>query len=263
MIRGSHPQLRSSRLSMAKVVAFAAGGYRYLRSVFQYSAGVAAEPGFVIERARLIKPLPIVEGFAAAEAHLRAIGRPTEAFAACELRSPAPFTEAEFVEFNRRYVRTLERWGIYKNEVNPVARTNVCPEYEKPASPSLYAFSYTVPAGSKRGGFIISGCAETREGKGAYRAAAVRLGETTTEAMREKLRFVVAEMGRRLRALGFGWRDAVSTQAYTVRDIGPLMGEEIAKKGRRAGRPRLGTSADRQWPSWSSKWMCAAPLGRL
>jgi hypothetical protein len=49
--------------------------------------------------------------------------------------------------------------------------------------------------------------------------------------MREKLRFVVAEMGRRLRALGFGWRDAVSTQAYTVRDIGALMGEEIAKKG--------------------------------
>jgi hypothetical protein len=30
-----------------------AGGYRYIKAVFQYSGGVAAEPGFEIVRARL------------------------------------------------------------------------------------------------------------------------------------------------------------------------------------------------------------------
>ena len=30
---------------------FQAGGYRYIKAVFQYSGGVAAEPGYEIERA--------------------------------------------------------------------------------------------------------------------------------------------------------------------------------------------------------------------
>jgi len=36
----------------------------------------------------------------------------------------------------------LDRWGMYRGGVNPVARTNVCPEYGKPRQPTLYAFSY-------------------------------------------------------------------------------------------------------------------------
>ena len=97
---------------MANAIVFAPGGYRYISAVFQYSGGVAAEPGFEIERARLAKPVPIADGFRLVEAHLKAIGRPSTAFAACELRSPAPFTDQGFVEFNRHYVQTLERWGI-------------------------------------------------------------------------------------------------------------------------------------------------------
>ena len=216
---------------MAKVIVFAPGGYRYISAFFQYSGGVAAEPGFEIERARLARPLPIAEGFAAVEAHLKAVGRPTTSFAACELRSPAPFTEQGFIDFNRHYVQTLERWGVYKNEVNPVARTNVCPEYGKPASPCLYAFSYTVPSKSKRGSFIIAGGGDANEGKGALKDNIVRYGETSLDAMRDKLRYVVEEMTHRLKALGFNWADAISTQAYTVQDIGALVGEEIAKKG--------------------------------
>ena len=216
---------------MANVIVFAPGGYRYISAVFQYSGGIAAEPGFEIERARLARPLPIAEGFAAVEAHFAAIGRPTTSFAACELRSPAPFTEQGFIDFNRHYVQTLEGWGIFKNDVNPVARTNVCPEYHKPASPSLYAFSYTVPSKSKRGSFIIAGGGDAREGRGSYKDSIVRYGETSPDAMLEKIRFVVAEMGHRLKALGFSWEDAISTQAYTAQNIGPFVGEEIAKKG--------------------------------
>jgi hypothetical protein len=216
---------------MANIVVFQPGGYRYISAFFQYSGGVAAEPGFEIERARLAKPLPLTEGFRAVEAHFKAIGRPTTAFAACELRSPAPFTEQGFIDFNRQYVQTLERWGVYKNEINPVARTNVCPAYDKPAAPSLYAFSYTVPARSQRGSFIIAGGGDATEGRNPLRDYIVRYGETSLDAMRDKVRFVVSAMERRLKALGFGWADAISTQAYTVQDIGALVGEEIVKKG--------------------------------
>ena len=213
-------------------MVFGKGGYRYIPAVFQYSSGVAAESGFEIERARLARPLPLGDGFAVVERHLTGLGRPPTAFAACELRSPAPFTEAEFEEFNREYVKTLARWGIYADERNPVARTNVCPAYGKPVEPMLYAFSYTVPAsGLRRGGFIVAGAGEVGEGAGTYRSRTVRFGETTTDALRDKVRHVVAEMERRLAALGFSWQDAVSTQAYTVQDIGPLIGPEFAARG--------------------------------
>ncbi len=91
-------------------------------------------------------PVPLADAFAKVEAHLKAIGRPTTAFAHCELRSPAPFNDQGFIDFNRQYVQTLERWGIYKDNVNPVARTNVCPMYHEPKTPSMLAFSYTIPA---------------------------------------------------------------------------------------------------------------------
>jgi hypothetical protein len=216
---------------VSDVIVFAPGGYRYISAVFQYSSGVAAEAGFELVRARLVKPLPIADGFAAVEAHLKAIGRPTTAFAACELRSPAPFSEQGFIDFNRHYVQTLERWGIYKNEINPVARTNVCPEFDKPDGASLYAFSYTVPSSSKRGSFILAGGGEARGGPGTYPERITRYGEHSTDAMREKVRFVVAEMHERLRALGFDWKDAITTQAYTVYDIGPLMADEFVRRG--------------------------------
>jgi hypothetical protein len=217
-------------------IAFRQGGYRYLPAVFQYSSGVAAEPGFEIERARLLRPLRLADGFALVERHLRALGRPTTAFAACELRSAAPFTEQGFHDFNREYVKTLARWGVYEDEINPVARTNVCPEYGKPAEPVLYAFSYTVPASNPlRGSFIVAGGGEVRGGAGSFRERTVRHGDTSPEAMRDKVRHVVAEMERRLAALGFSWQDAVSTQAYTVQDIGALVGPEIAARGAAAG----------------------------
>ncbi|MGI9254657.1 MAG: 2-amino-5-chloromuconate deaminase CnbZ, partial [Thermomicrobiales bacterium] len=86
---------------------FAPGGFYYLPGVFQYSAGVAAAEGYRIERARFDRPVPLTEAFDRAQTHLAALDRPTEAFCACELRSPAPFTEAGFLAFNRIYAGTL------------------------------------------------------------------------------------------------------------------------------------------------------------
>jgi hypothetical protein len=217
---------------MADVIAFPAGGYRYLAGVFQYSAGVAADTGFEIEHARLVRPLPLAEGFAAVEAHLAALGRPTTAFCACELRSPAPFTDAGFTEFNRGYVTTLERWGIYRDGRNPVARSNVCPEVDAPAVPSLYAFSYTVPARpGGRGTFVVAGSGEAPEGPGHYAERAIRRGDPSTAGLREKARWVLGEMERRMAALGFNWANATATQLYTVYDIHPLFAEELVRRG--------------------------------
>jgi hypothetical protein len=61
------------------------------------------------------------------------------------------------------------------------------------------------------------------------------LGDTSTAGLREKMRYVMGEMEARLAALEFTWADAISTQAYTVHDIGALVGEEIVKKGAAAG----------------------------
>jgi hypothetical protein len=226
-----------SEADAAVVIDFPEGNYRYIQAGFQYSSGVAAQPGFEIERAQFSRPIPLAEGFAAVEAHLKSIGRPTTAFAACELRSPAPFTEEGFLDFNKQYVTTLERWGVYRDGNNPVARSNVCPENDKPAGPSLYAFSYTIPAKGARPSFVIAGGAEAPGKKKTYAERIVALGDVSPEGMRAKIRSVMGEMERRLVALGFSWADAVSTRAYTVRDIGALAGAEIFARG--AGRHGL------------------------
>ena len=219
-----------------ETAAFEAGNYRYIRGPFQYSGGVAAEQGYAIERVRFSRPLPMVEGFHAIDAHLTARSRPFTAFCACELRSPAPFTETEFIAFNRVYVGTLERWGIYRDEDNPVARSNVCPEIEPPPEPSFEAFCYTVPApdgaqDSAVKSFVISGSGETPEGQASYEDGAMRRGETSPEAMREKACFVLGVMESRMAALGVGWAEASATQLYTVYDIHPFLADEIVSRG--------------------------------
>jgi hypothetical protein len=216
---------------------FEAGGYRYVRGPFQYSGGVAAEPGFAIERARFSQAVPLAEGFRRIERHLTALGRPFTSFCACELRSPAQFTDQGFIDFNRIYVGTLERWGIFKNDENPAARSNVCPEIDGPPEPCFEAFSYTVPAplgtGAAAGpsSFVIAGSGEARDQPGLYRDKIVRFGETSSDAMREKARHVLGVMEARMAALGLGWADATATQVYTVHDLHPFLAEEIVGRG--------------------------------
>ena len=218
---------------MPDTALFAAGGYRFIPYQFQYSGGVLAEPGFAIERARLLQPLPLAAGFAAIEAHLARLGRPPTALCACELRSPRQFTPEGFIAFNRHYVQQLARWGIFRDEVNPVARSNVIPPIAAPAEPSLYAFSYTVQG--EAGGFVVAGSGEGREGPGSYAERIVRLGDTSVAGMRDKARQVLGEMERRLAALGRGWADVTATQLYTVHDIHPFLADEIVARGAAAG----------------------------
>jgi len=221
---------------MVAVPVFEPGGYRFIGHAFQYSGGVAALPGFAIERVRFRRPPPLAEGFDAVEAQLARRGRPPTAFCACELRSPVQFSDAGFIAFNRHYVERLARWGIFADEVNPVARSNVCPQIDPPSTPSFYAFCYTVPAeATQEGGFVIAGSGEASDGPGPYAERIVRLGDTSAEALRDKARFVLGAMETRLGALGFGWEPVTETQLYTVFDPYPYMAEEIVRRGAAPG----------------------------
>jgi hypothetical protein len=206
-------------------------GYRYIPGPFQYSAGVAALPGFVIERARFANPVPLMDGFARIDAFLTAAGLPPTAFCACELRSPAPFTEAGFIAFNRDYCGTLERWGIFANDKNPVARSNVCPEIDPPAVPSFHAFCYARPAEDAGASFVCAGSGESQEGTGPYKDKTIRFGETTPDAITEKGKYVLGVMEARMAALGATWSDATGVQVYTVHDLYPFLGPEIVARG--------------------------------
>ena len=218
---------------MSKTILFGAGGYSFIPAVFQYSGGVAVEPGFAIERAVLRGKPKLSDGFRQIEAYLGSIGRPLCAFAACELRSPGQFSEAGFRSFNQHYCETLAAWGVYDaaSGINPVARSNVCPLIDPPAEPSLHAFSYTVPSSANVPSFVVAGSGEVPEGKASYAGYIVRHGETSPDAMAEKARAVLAEMERRLSLLEVTWRDTTATQIYTTHEIHPFLGTEIVARG--------------------------------
>jgi hypothetical protein len=203
--------------------------------VFQYSGGVRALPGFAIERVRFRTPLPIAQGFAQIERIITAAGRPLTSFCACELRSGAPFSDQGFRSFNESYVVTLGKWGIFDGTHNPVARSNVCPELDPPAEPCFYAFSFTVAASDATPSFVVAGSGEAEEGPGDYSARTVRPGETSPAGLREKGRFVLGEMERRLSLLGVSWADTTATQVYTVFDLHPFLGDEIVRRGAARG----------------------------
>ena len=210
---------------------FAQGGYRFIKAVFQYSGGVAAMPGFSIRRVRFMAPVPLQEGFRRIKDFMDNAGRPATSFCACELRSPKPFSETGFTDFNRQYVTTLTDWKLFDGMTNPVARSNVCPEISPPAEPSFHAFSFTVPDAGNSRSFVVAGSGEAKEGGATYSERTVRLGETNAEAMREKAIFVLSEMERRMQALGFAWADTTASQVYTVHDLHPFLADEIVRRG--------------------------------
>ncbi|WP_371424239.1 hypothetical protein [Tardiphaga sp.] len=216
---------------MIETVEAPNSGYRYMPGVSQYSCGVGALPGFALERVRFSRVVPLKEGFARIAEIIKAAGRPLTAFAACELRSPAPFTEQGFIDFNEIYIRTLEDWGIMKDRVNPVGRSNVCPKIDPPSEPGFHAFSFTTVAPNAPTSFVIAGSGEAAEGKGDYRDNTVRLGDISPSGMLEKAKFVLDEMERRMSAFAGDWSQTTAVQLYTVRDVYPLLESELGRRG--------------------------------
>ena len=130
--------------------------------------------------------------------------------------------------FNKSYVQVLTDWQIVTEGLNPVARTNIAPEIAAPAAPSLYGFSYTVPSSIKMKTFIVAGGGELPEGS-LDPHDVIRRGEDSAEALREKVRFVMGLMSRRLKDLGVSWNVATNVNIYTVHPIAGLFADEIIK----------------------------------
>jgi hypothetical protein len=201
---------------MKSTTGFPDGGFAFLEGVFPYSQGVVALPGFAIERACFARPVRLAEGFRQIGAYLAERGRPRTAFCACELRSPRPFSFDGFADFNRGYVAVLQDWKLFRDGVNPVARSNVAPVVDPPAEPSFHAFSYTVPSRSATPAFVVAGSGEWPEG-GRFPDDIVARGDTSPDGMRAKAKCVLDTMERRMRGLGgFGWKDATAVQIYSA-----------------------------------------------
>jgi hypothetical protein len=207
------------------------GGYRYIPFAFQYSGGVEALDGFHIERVEFAKLLPLAEGFTWIERFLSEQLVPLTAFCACELRSPAQFSDAGFYEFNRHNGATLQRWGIMSDDNNPVARSNVVPDLRNPPEPSIHAFCFARPSLGAAPSFVIAGSGEAGDGPASYRERTVRFGDTSPDAMREKALFVLARLERRMAIFGAGWPDTTATQVYTVHDLHPFLADAIVRRG--------------------------------
>jgi hypothetical protein len=216
---------------MSKTNVGPGGEYDFMPGVSQYSCGVGARPGFALERVRFSRPVPLKQGFERIATYLKTAGRPLTSFCACELRSPAPFTEAGFKAFNDVYITTLAAWGIMTGGVNPVGRSNVCPKVDVPPEPGFHAFTFTVPTANAPQSFVIAGSGESLEGKANYRDHTVRLGDTSAEGMRDKARHVLGIMEQRLAAFDAGWKDTTAVQVYTVHDIHPFLEAELGRRG--------------------------------
>jgi len=212
------------------IQSFPAGNYSFIPAVFQYSSGVATGGGYEIERVRFKRRWPLAEGFARAAQYIQAADRPLTSFCACELRSPAAFTEEGFRNFNLHYVKTLAEWGLYDGTTNPVARSNVCPEYDPPSEPSFYAFSFTRPSERTIPTFVVAGGAELGGGSGTYPERIVRYRDLSPEGLREKIRVTVRQQENRLGEFGLDWDDTTAVQAYTVHDFHPVMVEELVRR---------------------------------
>lgn len=212
---------------MGTLHKFEAGGYAFLEGGFPYSAGVVALPGQAIVRARLRRVTPVAEAFETIESHLRALGRPLTALCAAELRSPQPFSFDGFRDFNRGYVAVLERWGLYRDGLNPVARSNVCPRFDAPAEPGFFAFSYTVPSTTAARDFVVAGSGEWPEDK-PFPDGIVARGDLSPQGMAAKADYVLATMRERTEGLGADWDALTAAQVYTVHDIHPLLQSHFA-----------------------------------
>jgi hypothetical protein len=210
------------------LVPYPKGNYSFLRGIAPYSAGVRADAGYEIVHVRLQRASPLNAGFMAIKEHLAANGRPPHALCGMELRSPKPFTFEGFNRFNGGYIQVLRDWGIVVDDVNPIARTNVAPEIGAPAAPALYGFSYTVHASANRKTFVVAGGGELPEGSLSPNDV-VRRGDTSSDGLREKVRFVMGLMSGRLQKLEVGWDSVTTANTYTVHPVCGILADEIIR----------------------------------
>lgn len=207
------------------------GGYDFLTGISAFSSGVRSREGYEIVRAVFGDVVTWRRGFDRVEKQLEAEGVSARALCSVELRCSKPYSSDGFDSFNEAYVKRLRAIGVLnRDEDNPVGRTNVAPLEHAPTEQSMFAFSYARPVANEgRTSFIISGGGEVR-GNAITSDTIVRYGETSPNAIEEKVLFVLDVMGKRLAGLGLSWADARMINVYTKHPIDGLVTEAILKR---------------------------------
>lgn len=188
-----------------------AGGLRFAPGGQVFATGAVAAEGHGLVHAVLDPWLPLDEGYALVEAHLRALGRPMQALCGMELRLPRQLTREEFDAFNQPYVQRLIEWGLFAQGRNPVSRTNVAPAMDPPEQPMLHAFTYSLPGLDGARDFVMAGTTETGPG-----GRIIAAGDTSAAGLREKVRYLIDAVSRRLDGLGRHYGDASHIDFYSA-----------------------------------------------
>jgi hypothetical protein len=196
-------------------VAVPEGGFAYLPGAGNpFSSGVIALPGHCLARVRLRGHVPMAEGMAVAAAFLRDRNRPMSAFAACELRAPATMSRSAFPAFNALYAGLLRQHGFGAEDAHPVARSNMAPQFDPPAEPTLFAFTFATPCEGPGGrDFLISGKPENTE------TGIIAPDDISPAGMHAKAAYVIAQLQDWTRTLGGDWHNVNGAQAYTIRSL--------------------------------------------
>ena len=229
---------------MTPVQSFAPGGYRFIPAVFQYSGGVAAEPGFRIERVTF--PQARAAGGRASSASQRssrrAAGRSRpSAPASCDRpsRSPTRASAASTRSTSRRW-RNGASTTAKPRPIRSRAATSA-PSCTSRPSPRFHAFSFTVAStAAKRRPSSSPAAARRREGGATYRERTVRYGETERRRDAREGRLRAGRDGAAACGCSASaWSDTTATQVYTVHDLHPFLADEIVRPRRGARRPHL------------------------
>jgi hypothetical protein len=223
---------------MSNLHFFKDGAFEFLEGGFPYSAGVIATPGNRLVRARFAQGQGMSAGFETIARHLSSQGRPLTSLCAIELRSPRQFSFAGFHDFNVGYVKVLTDWGLVKDGLNPVARSNVCPVFQPPSAPEFHAFTYSVPDTDTvpdvnylaRRDYVVAGSGEWPEGQ-PFPEAIVSRNDLSPGGFAEKVRFVVQTMQSRCAGLKGDWSRLTATQVYTAHDFHALLESHLGEVG--------------------------------
>jgi len=204
------------------------GGYSYLPGLGFASHAVMARPGVSIERACFPECLGMTAGFEAVAEALETLQRPVGALCGFELRLPAARRLEDFVAFNGVYLEQLRSWDLLDGDSSPLARTNVAPIHGGVSEPGVLGFSYTVDRESPARTFVVSGVPEIPDDASGPEDV-IRFGETSPDALTEKLEYVVGLIRGRLALLDTEWTDDVSVHLYTLHDVSEALSDILAR----------------------------------
>lgn len=224
------------------------GGFRFRKGSNQFSSGgTLAMNGYEVVHVTFGTAPPVGKAFEVIDGYLKQQGRPPQALCGVELRSPHPFTFAEFGNLNHDYMEMIAKRDLMVGGSNPVARVNVAPELDPPRELAMYGFSYTAAQQPSRPTFLLA----ASDLDGPYPQGIVARGDVSPKGLRQKLVQVLGSLDNNLRELGVDWSGATAVALYTVHDVFPLMRELLL--------PRIGAGKN-----FGIRWyFCRPPIEEI